>query len=61
MEAADEELKAKQRGAGKRPEDMEPEELQELLEQGLAAMIERGEVNLPFDVALPESSVQDIL
>lgn len=47
METRDDELKAKLRGAGKKPEDMTQEELQELLEQGLAAMIERGEIEMP--------------
>jgi hypothetical protein len=57
LELKDEEVKAKLRGAGKGPEDMTPEELEEFLVQGLAAMLERGEV--PID--LPEDAVQEIV
>jgi hypothetical protein len=56
LELKDEEVKAKLRGAGKGPEDMTPEELEEFLVQGLAAMIERGEA--PID--LPEDAVSEV-
>lgn len=63
MESRDEELKAKLRGAGKRPEDMDPDELQEFLEQALVGMLERGELDTTgividgkaINVAMPSS------
>lgn len=47
------------RGAGKDPSDMTADELQEFLEQGIAALIESGD----FDVTaltLPDSAVREV-
>jgi hypothetical protein len=46
------------RGAGKSPDEMTPDELQEFVEQGLAAMIESGEI--PADITLSPDAVREI-
>lgn len=44
LEQDEDKLKAAARGAGKGPDEMSAEELEEFVAQGLAAMIERGEL-----------------
>lgn len=46
------------RGGGKDPYEMTKAELEEFVAQGLKAMMERGE--LPIDLVLPESAVEEI-
>lgn len=52
------------RGSGRDPADLSPEELEEFLVQGIAAMIERGELTAEglagFDVDLPAEAVREL-
>lgn len=60
MEAGDDKRQREDRGAGKRPEDLTPDELREVVRQGIEGMLLRGEINLS-DLAgvidLPEADV----
>lgn len=47
------------RGSGKDPSDMQPEELQAFLEQGIAALIEEGEIDMTA-LTLPESAIREV-
>jgi hypothetical protein len=58
MEIRNEEAQAKLRGAGKSIDELSDAELQEMLEQGVTQMIERGEIQVPgYDV---ETTAQDM-
>lgn len=56
MEFAEDKRQREARGSGKSPEEMTPDELQEFVAQGLAAMIESGE--LPM--TLSEDAVREV-
>lgn len=59
LEFAEDKRSREARGAGKSPEEMTGEELQEFLEQGLAAMIESGDFD-PNTITLPDSAIQEV-
>lgn len=58
MDQASEEFKLKLLGQGKRPEDLTPEELQKILEEGLLKMLTRG--GDLSALTLPDSAVREV-
>jgi hypothetical protein len=61
LEQVEDRRQREARGSGKDPINMSPEELEEFLVQGLAGMIERGEIPTAVDaLTLPDSAVKVI-
>jgi alkylated DNA nucleotide flippase Atl1 len=60
MDQRSEEIAAKLRGHGKSPDEMSPEELHELLEQGIMALIESGDVSLLPFLQLPDGAAKEV-
>lgn len=59
IEREDDSRRRAARGSGKDPHDMDPEELEELIVQGLSAMIDSGEVDMSA-ITLPDSAVTEM-
>lgn len=60
LEQSDDKTKAALRGAGKSPEEMSLEELEELVTQGLRAKIESGEIDISSVITLADDQVQEM-